>query len=32
VLGRFKSAPPASAAQAATRLAEVILNGRKNGE
>ena len=32
VLGRFKSAPPASASQAATRLADVILNQRKSGE
>jgi hypothetical protein len=32
VLGRFKSTPPASASQAATRLADVILNQRKSEE
>jgi len=32
VLGRFKSTQPASASQAATRLADVILNQRKNEE
>jgi hypothetical protein len=30
VLGRFKQSPPASASQAVTRLAEVIMHQRKN--